>query len=248
MSRPLISLSVVSHRQADLIHALLRDVSEHVAPPLEILVTVNVPESLPFAAADFRHPTAIVENRAPLGFGANHNAAFRRATGRYFCIVNPDIRLRGDPLPALVASLENPAVGAAGPLVRTAAGDVEASFRRFPTPLFILRKALLGAPRDADYAVGAAPISPDWIGGMFMAFRRETYAEVGGFDERYFLYYEDVDICARLRQRGYDVQVNPAAEVTHAARRDSHRRARYLGWHLRSMLRFWMSTAYRARR
>jgi len=83
---------------------------------------------------------------------------------------------------------------------------------------------------------------------MFMLFRADTYREIDGFDERYFLYYEDVDICARLRQRGYDVRLVPAASVIHAARRDSHRRARYLAWHIRSTLRFWRSEACRTTR
>jgi GT2 family glycosyltransferase len=145
----------------------------------------------------------------------------------------------------LLAALGDPTVGVVGPLVRSESGEIEPSFRRYPTPAYILRKALLGAPATPEYAIADAPISPDWIGGMFMLFRSETYREIGGFDERYFLYYEDVDICARLRHRGYDVRLIPAASVVHAARRDSHRRLRYLAWHIRSMLRFWGSDAYR---
>lgn len=247
MSEPLVSVSVVSHRQAALVHDLLRDVGRVVAVPLEILVTVNVPETPPLKVQDFTLPIRILENSVPRGFGANHNAAFRHARGRYFCIVNPDIRLNRDPLPALTTCLDDARVGVVGPVVRNARGELETSFRRFPTPLFILRKALLGPPPGIDYPLDAQPLAPDWIGGMFMTFRRETFAEIGGFDERYFLYYEDVDICARLRARGYDIRVLPSTEVLHEARRDSHRRLRYLGWHLRSMLRFWFSEAYRGR-
>lgn len=248
MSQPLVTLSVVSHGQADLVHALLQDVVAHAPHPIELIVTSNIPEKLPFDENTFGHPTRILRNHTRKGFGANHNAAFRRASGSYFCVVNPDIRIRRDPFAALMASLQDPRVGVAGPLVRSATGEVETSFRRFPTPLFILRKALLGSPSGTDYPYENGPVSPDWIGGMFMMFRRETYAEIGGFDERYFLYYEDVDICARLRRAGYDVRVEPGAEVVHSARRDSHRRPLFLAWHLRSMLRFWMSDGYRRRR
>jgi GT2 family glycosyltransferase len=244
----MLTLSIVSHGQAALVRNLLEDVRARVRTPVAVLMTVNVPEALPFSAADFRFPIEIHRNPAPRGFGANHNAAFARASGTHFCVLNPDIRLAADPFAPLLAALEDPAVGVVGPLVRGESGGVEPSFRRYPTPMFILRKALLGAPAVPEYAIGDAPISPDWIGGMFMLFRAETYREIGGFDERYFLYYEDVDICARLRHRGYDIRLIPAASVTHAARRDSHRRLRYLGWHIRSMLRFWGSDAYRRAR
>jgi GT2 family glycosyltransferase len=75
-----------------------------------------------------------------------------------------------------------------------------------------------------------------------------VFAALGGFDERYFMYYEDVDLCARVREAGLDVRLDPAARAVHAAQRDSHRRPRYLAWHLRSMLRFWTSAAYASAR
>ncbi len=71
-----------------------------------------------------------------------------------------------------------------------------------------------------------------------MLFRSEVYSELAGFDERYFLYYEDVDLCRRLRRRGYDVRLLPSVSAVHDARRESRRSLRHLRWHLASMLRF----------
>jgi GT2 family glycosyltransferase len=76
---------------------------------------------------------------------------------------------------------------------------------------------------------------------MFMLFRAETLRSMGGFDERYFLYYEDVDLCARLREAGYEVAVCTEASAIHAARRESRRNLRFAKWHLRSALRFFTS-------
>lgn len=243
-----LTLSIISHGQGALVRNLLGDVDARVTTPVSVLVTVNVPETVPFTAAEFRFPVRFIRNDSPKGFGANHNAAFRSSQGLHFCVLNPDVRLTVDPFPPLLDALADPSLGVAGPAVRSETGQIEASSRRYPTPLFILRKALLGAPETPDYGIAGAPISPDWIGGMFMLFRAETYREIGGFDERYFLYYEDVDICARLHHRGYDVRLIPAASVVHVARRDSHSRPSYFGWHLRSMLRFWRSEAYRQTR
>ncbi len=99
-------------------------------------------------------------------------------------------------------------MGVAAPLVVDAAGEPEDSARRFPSAWRLAAKLLGLAPR-LDYAIGSEPFSPDWVAGMFLAFRREAFAAVDGFDERYFLYYEDVDLCRRLRASGFDVRLVP---------------------------------------
>ncbi|HET7200570.1 MAG TPA: glycosyltransferase, partial [Burkholderiales bacterium] len=91
------------------------------------------------------------------------------------------------------------------------------------------------------YEIEGKSISPDWVGGMFMLFRSDVFAALGGFDPAYHLYYEDVDLCARLRRKGYDVRLVPGASASHFARRQSRRSAKYLAWHLRSMLRYLLS-------
>ena len=78
-----------------------------------------------------------------------------------------------------------------------------------------------------------------------MLLRSSTFESIGGFDERYFLYYEDVDLCARLRLLGLEVAQTPGAFVTHHARRASHRDLRYLRLHARSMIKFFLSRPFR---
>ena len=141
------------------------------------------------------------------------------------------------------ACLKDSSVGVAAPLVVDENGATEDSARRFPTPLKILSKAF-GRCKGDDYIVKDEAIFPDWVGGMFMLFRRETFEQLGGFDPRYFLYYEDVDLCARLRLRGYEVALCPDAKVVHHAQRSSHRNFKYLTWHLASMLRFFASPPF----
>jgi hypothetical protein len=91
-------------------------------------------------------------------------------------------------------------------------------------------------------------ISVDWIAGMFMLFPAAVFAKLGGFDEAYFLYYEDVDLCSRLRAQGREVLVSSGVSVIHDARRASHRNPKYLRWHLSSMLRFFLHHFFRQRR
>lgn len=239
---PKVSISIVSHNHGGLVASLLGDLNDHVTTPHEVILTFNVPEELPLRSDQFRFPVRIMRNPAPKGFAANHNAAFREARGEYFCVLNPDIRVTSDPFPALLECLRDPEVGVAAPVIRSSGGAVEDSARRFPTPWAILKKVFIR--RIAlDYAVRDAPIHPDWVAGMFMLFRRDAYSSVGGFDERYFLYYEDVDLCVRLALSGKRAVLCPAGSVIHDARRESRRNLGYVWWHLASMFRFFRSPA-----
>jgi GT2 family glycosyltransferase len=179
----------------------------------------------------------VISNTRVKGFGANHNAAFARCDSPYFCVCNPDIRLPADPFPALLESLAQRRAGAAGPLVRSPDGSAEDSARKFPTPGSLLKK-LFVERRAPDYATDRGPLEVDWIGGMFMLFPSAAFRAVGGFDEAYFLYYEDVDLCRRLHAAGNAIVYDPRAQVVHDAQRASRRQPRLALHHVKSMLRF----------
>jgi N-acetylglucosaminyl-diphospho-decaprenol L-rhamnosyltransferase len=132
----------------------------------------------------------------------------------------------------------------AGPRVINPDGGLEDNARPFPSPITLLKK-LVGNRAASLYPDDAVPDTPDWVAGMFMLFDSKAFAQVGGFDEGYFLYYEDADICARLSQAGWPIVYCKEAEVVHDARRDSHRKLRYLKWHLNSMMRFFRLSACR---
>jgi GT2 family glycosyltransferase len=241
--QPVVSISIVSHQQGALVAALLSDIATHCAMPLEVILTLNKPETLPFDVASFPFSVKVLSNTTAKGFGANHNAAFSLAGAAHFCVLNPDIRFARDPLPALIALLADKTVGVAGPLIVNPAGGVEDSARRFPTPKDIIKKAWSGSP-GPDYDMRGALLYPDWIAGMFMMFRSETFRATRGFDEGYFLYYEDVDLCWRLQRRQLRAALLPTTCAVHDARRASHRNLRYLLWHGRSMLRFFAKRAW----
>lgn len=235
-----LTLSIVSHGHGAMVADLLRDLDARVRTPMRVLVTLNIPEPDPLPAAGLRFPLAYIRNPEPKGFGANHNTAFTLAEPGYFCVLNPDVRLTADPFPALLAELADARLGAAAPAIYDPEGRLESTARRFPTPGSILRKALFGAPAT-EYVFGERSISVDWASGVFLLFSNPTFAHANGFDERYYLYYEDVDLCARLRADGYTVRYVPSARAVHAARRSSHRDWRYMRWHLASMLRFFLT-------
>ena len=241
---PDISISVVSHLQIELVTELLKDLDRYCCnSSFEFILTLNLDESLSFSLDDFSYPIKLIRNTTPMGFGANHNQAFIQSTGLHFCVLNPDVRLTSNPLDVLLACFKDFSVGVVAPLVLAADGRIEVSARRFPNPLKILSK-LFGLARRAEYLIKDEPIYPDWVGGMFMLFPRHIFLKLKGFDEGYFLYYEDVDICARLRLLNFEVLLNPQACVIHHAQRSSHRSFKYLRWHVSSMVRFFISPGY----
>lgn len=238
----MISVSVISHGQGDLVRNLFQDLAQHCANAVDVVLTLNLPETLTFDPAGFGFPVRVVPNPAPRGFGANHNAAFGATGHEFFCVLNPDIRLHANPFPALIHCLKDKTIAVIGPRVLSSKGQLEASARSFPTPASILAKALGAKQSDGD--VSQKEIGyPDWIAGMFMFFRQEAFQRVGGFDERYYLYYEDADICARLWRSGFRVGYCADVSVEHDARRTSRRNVRYAYWHLSSMLRFFRRRA-----
>jgi hypothetical protein len=239
-----ISVSIIVHRQADLAFKLLEDLNQLGQIDLEILLTVNVPETIAFSDRDFKFPVSFIWNRNPQGFGANHNQAFKRMQGHYFCIANPDIRLLTNPFLALIQVLSNQRTAACAPIIKNERGHQEDSIRRFPTPASILAKSLGLWPR-IEYPCQTEPFYCDWAAGMFLMFKPRVFSAIDGFDERYHLYYEDVDICARLKIAGYHIMACPSVSVIHNARRESHRNLNYMKWHLQSMLRFFLSRTYR---
>lgn len=240
-----VSISIVSHGQIGMVAQLLNDVARACKSiQLEVILTLNLPEVLPFSEFAFPFKIKLFRNADPKGFGANHNQAFEQASGRFFCVLNPDIRFSNNPFPDLLALFDDPSIGLTSPLVCGPAGFVEDSFRRFPSPAFIIKK-MVERNLPADYLVREEVIYPEWVAGMFMLFPSVLFQDLKGFDERYFLYYEDVDICARLRLLGYIVAVCPDAKVIHHAQRASHKNLKYLRWHLTSMVRFFLSPVYR---
>lgn len=232
-----LCLSLVSHRQASLANQLLADL-RHCQAPDRLVVTCNTTEAVPLAPLPAG--STRIDNPTPLGFAANHNQAFTHCREDFFCVVNADLRLPGDPFPGLLARMADPRVGVVAPMVLSPAGSIEDNARHFPTIGSLLRKAA-GGP-DGRYLVqpthDGQAIGVDWVAGMFLLFRAEAFRDVGGFDDKFFLYYEDVDICARLWKAGWKVLLSPDITVVHDAQRASRRDPRYMAWHASSMTRY----------
>jgi N-acetylglucosaminyl-diphospho-decaprenol L-rhamnosyltransferase len=245
------SISIVSHGHRHLVASLLDDLARLGRSDLDVILTWNLAhedQALDTAWLPFRVTTIV--NPVPQGFAANHNAAFQRSSGANFVILNPDIRVPADPFDALQEVLRAFPGAICAPLILNAEGDREDSARFFPSPLTLLKKAIAKAC-GVRMVVQRIPergrlVAPEWIAGMFMVVPRFVYSALDGLSEKYFLYYEDVDFCARARLRGHDILVTQDTFAIHDARRESHRNPRFLAWHVASALRFFTSRPYLA--
>ena len=212
----------------------------------ELVVVANLPLELePPANAH------LVENERPLGFAANVNRGVAETNGEFVALANPDT----DPAPDAVRILRDfaggrPRCGIAGPQLRYPDGRWQPSRRSFPTVrgTLVRRTPLryLARPfeRQRDhYLLDERPtesVPADWMLAAFLLLRREMLDELGGFDERFRLYGEDIELCYRAAKAGWERWYVPQAVVTHryAAEIDRKLLTRRTLWHWRGIARF----------
>ena len=130
--------------------------------------------------------------------------------------------------------------GLAYPLQQDAAGKVQDSERLAPSPARLLRRY---APWGQRQEIGAGA-SPEWVNAACILLPRAVYAQLGGFDEGFRMYGEDVDLCLRLQLAGWRMVRAEDARITHSAGRASHRNVRHFFWHVQSLWRLWRSPVW----
>jgi len=191
----------------------------------------------------------LVWNKKNVGYARACNQGIANTAEPYVFIMNSDTSLASDTVSELVAYLEShPACGLAAPVLRNSDGTLQYSCRDFPSIPTAFVHAFLGLfagenPSSASYKKMSwdhrQEAEVDWVSGAFMAARREALEQVSCFDEGYFMYVEDVDLCWRLRQAGWSVGFVPRGEVYHHIGMTSQAvPARMVFHHHRSMLRF----------
>lgn len=170
----------------------------------------------------------VVASRVNGGFGYGNNVAIHRAYDSddppdYFYLLNPDALAEADTVRALVAFMDaNPAAGIAGTRIHDMDGDQHVSAFRFPTPLGELERGLkLGVATRVLKKWVVAPERPsrtmpvDWVSGASLVLRRSVVEKIGLFDEDFFLYFEETDLCLRARRAGFETWYVHEVKVRH---------------------------------
>jgi N-acetylglucosaminyl-diphospho-decaprenol L-rhamnosyltransferase len=162
-----------------------------------------------------------------LGYGGGVNYGAGQTAGELLLVCNPDLVLQTGAVSAMAARLaQDLSLGLVGPALVTPAGDLQPSGRAFPTLRHSSFQAALGVLlpnnsysrryREANRARAETGIV-DWVTGACFLVRREAFSAVGGFDDRYFMYVEEVDLCWRLARSGWRTGYESSARVLHLA-------------------------------
>jgi N-acetylglucosaminyl-diphospho-decaprenol L-rhamnosyltransferase len=272
-----LSIIVVSWNVLSLLRACLASLqasagigwSDGSSPHAEVIVVDNGSEDGTAAALAAEFPRIrLVANPDNRGFTRANNQGLALSRGRYVFFLNPDTRVAPDALRLLLEFMDgHPAAGVAGPQLRYGDGSLQSSRRRFPT----LGTALFEStpltwhlsPQHNRWArryhlddcpAGSEPQTVDWLVGAALFVRRDALEQVGGFDEGYFMYSEELDWCRRASAAGWQVVYVPAAKVIHYEGRSSEQAVaarhirfqtskvryfrKYYGWLPGSVLRY----------
>jgi N-acetylglucosaminyl-diphospho-decaprenol L-rhamnosyltransferase len=204
-----IAVAIVNWNTRDLLRTCLQGVLAE--EPAKVVVADNGSQdgSVEMVRGEFPSVTLIVSPENP-GYGAASNRAISRCGAEYILLLNSDTELRPGALRTLRGYLEqHERVGVVGPRLLHPDGTLQESCFPFPRPLLPLMKWRTGGfTHDRS---GQVP----WVVGAALAIRRTAFEAVGGFDESYHMYFEEVDLCYRLRKAGWETHFTPDAEVIH---------------------------------
>jgi len=246
-----VSVIIVSYRTPDLLRACLERLGEDPARhPRDILVVDNASGDTSVEVARGFPGVRVIALNRNLGFAGGVNQGIAAARGAYLFIMNPDVETKPGALDLLADFLDaHPETGIAAPKLLNTDGSLQYSCRRHYTlKTIVLRRTILGRMfpnasslrwhlmMDYDHA---APRAVDWVAGAAMLARREAIEDVGTMEERYFLYFEDIDWCTRMQARGWQVHYVPEAVMVHHWQRASLGLGLAARRHLRSGLRFY---------
>jgi len=199
-----------------------------------------------------RHGARLLALARNAGYGAAANRGFGHARGRYAAVANPDLVFPSGAVAGLVRFLDdNPQAGVVSPQLVYPDGTPQPSCRRFPRMRYVLAgrrsplSRLFPGFRPAreflysDAHRSEQPVDVEAVIGTFMVFRREALEQVEGFDERYFMFAEDLDICRRLRRAGWQVVLEPRVRVEHYYGGVRRQRRRFTEFHrIKALRRF----------
>ena len=223
-----LSVVVVSFNTREVLRRCLRTISEEISSiSAEVLVIDNGSKdgSAEMVAREFPGVRLKTTDRN-IGFAAANNILFEEAKGRYIVLLNSDAFLQPGSLQRALEHMEDdPKAGLGGGRLIGEAGEWQPSARMFPTPLrdFLSLSGIaqrfpssrLAGGADRTWADPLLEAAVDWVPGAFSIIRREALGVVGWFDESFFLYYEEVDLCRRLKKAGYSVCYWPDVVVVH---------------------------------
>lgn len=209
-----ISFIIVNYQSRQFLQQCIKSIYEHApAVPCEILLANN--DSEPLLNFLEKPGLKILENQSNVGFGQACNLAAKESNGEILFFLNPDTELKTSNVDDLVKAFVDPNLGIVAPVLVMASGAIQPwSAGKTITPWRTLLNNL-GDKQDDFFQKQIMPSEADWVSGGAFAIRKKTFLECGGFDEKFFLYFEDIDLCKRLRSLGKKIIILSSVKVLH---------------------------------
>jgi N-acetylglucosaminyl-diphospho-decaprenol L-rhamnosyltransferase len=253
---------VVNHEAGPALCACVRSLLADTSagrPPQVVVVDNGSTDGSAAAVARSLPKVTVLNPGANVGYARAANVGIAATDAPIVAVCNPDLEVRGGTAVAVLRRLAaEPGLGAVGPMIRNTDGTIYPSARSVPRVGDAVGHGLVGLVwrtnpftrryRQLDADPGR-PREVDWVSGAAVWLRRDALADVGGWDERYFMYVEDVDLCLQLRQRGWRIGYEPGGVVTHVQGATTAKHPyRMIAEHHRSLYRFASKRWRRVRR
>lgn len=224
-----LDIIIVNYNSTDYLLRCLKSVYDSLQNlPARVIVQDNASKDGVGRVQAIFPQVELTKNNYNMGFSKTVNKGLKQGEARYVVLLNPDTYVTEGFFSSVLQYMEeNSGVGIIGPKILNGDGSVQGSARRFPTPLTALfgRSTLLTKwfpnNRISQQNIltlrsnGTSPMDADWVSGACMVVRRKAIDDVGFMDERFFIYWEDADLCKRMWQSGWKVVYFPQADVIH---------------------------------
>ncbi len=221
---------IVTFNSSHFIEVCLQSILKQIkGMDYELIIIDNASKDKTCSLIEERFPEALlVRNHSNEGFAKANNLALQRAIGDFILLINPDTEWKkGELQEAIQFLIDHPEIEALGCRLILEDGSWQKSHGNFPTLIREIKEALY-LPRIFPqsqwmrgvyvYQDNRDPVPVDWISGTFFLFKKEILTEVGTFDEHYFMYYEDIDLSKRIREKGKEIYYFPKIEIAHYQR------------------------------
>ncbi len=249
-TEPQISTSIVIYNE----DPLLLKKRLNVVFDAKLNLHIYLIDNSPYPTADyfnFHKKLTYIFNGANLGYGRGHNLILHEITSDYHLVLNPDVDFDPNILTDLVLQLQNDEhIGVITPKVYYPDGSLQYLCRKHPSFLDLANRLLTfskSRTMNSEYRnldLGNETFNPEFVHGCFMLFRTQIFKNLNGFDESFFLYLEDADICKRVWESGFKIQYHPKVSIVHQHRRASKKNIFLFFTHIRSSFRYFFKWGF----
>ncbi len=221
----MVSIVILSYNTSELLKKCLESIYLHLRGNFEVIVVDNASkdESVKMVKDTFKK-VRLIENPHNSGFAGGCNLGAASAKGEHILFLNSDAEVKDDPLPILLQTFnDHDNVAVVGGILENYNGSLQRSFGDFYTIPNIITLLFVGESGELKKYTDEKEMETDWVSGGFMMTDSAHFRSVKGFNESYFMYIEDMDLCYRLRKNGLKVFVNPDARIKHLGQGSSNK-------------------------